>query len=380
MAITKTQTLPPYYVQKLGEQFATFATGAKPITESPFYVDPSSFTGQKFVAKQDQITKDAQDLRGGLGDYTQFLDQAKDLTGIAQQQVVDPITGQLMDAPSAAALGQAGTAIDAGLAAAQAGQGASDPFTAAAQQFVGPQAFQQFMSPYQQQVIDATMAQMQQDAAQQQAQLGAAAGNAFGGSRFGVAQGELAAQNILNQASMAADLRQQGFTQANTLAQQNFANQLALGNQAMNQASQNVGLMNQAGSAQQGLAQAQDQAFANQLSQLGGLSAAQQQLGEYGTTMLGNQINALSQIGTQNQAFQQALLDASKAEAQQKALAKQQGLGFLGQIMGGALGAPGGTVFQTTPDPSTAQTLLGGGIGLLGILGSTGAFNNNQSG
>ena len=198
MAVTKTQTLPPYYVQKLGEQFATFATGAKPITESPFYVDPSSFTGQKFVAKQDQITKDAQDLRGGLGDYTQFLDQAKDLTGIAQQQVVDPITGQLMDAPSAAALGQAGTAIDAGLAAAQAGQGASDPFTAAAQQFVGPQAFQQFMSPYQQQVIDATMAQMQQDAAQQQAQLGAAAGNAFGGSRFGVAQGELAAQNILN--------------------------------------------------------------------------------------------------------------------------------------------------------------------------------------
>lgn len=378
MAVQQTQTLPPYYVQKLGEEFASYSTGAKDVTDSPYYVDPKTFTGKSFVAGQDALTTDAQDLAKGLGGYTKFLDEAKTLTGVAQNLVVDPVTGQLISAPGAGALGQAATATDAGLMAAQAGQGASDPFTAAASQFVGPQAFQQFMSPYQQQVIDATMAQMQQAAQEQQSQLGASAGNAFGGSRFGVAQGELAAQNILDQASTAATLRQQGFTQANTLAQQNFANQLALGNQAMNQASQNVGLMNQAGSAQQGLANAQDQAFSNQLSQLGGLSAAQQNLGEYDIAMLGNQINAMTQMGTQNQAFQQALKDADKAQKQQIALAPQQGLGFLSQIMGGALGAPAGTVFQTTPDPSTAQTLLGGGIGLLGILGSTGYFDQES--
>ena len=56
------------------------------------------------------------------------------------------------------------------------------------------------MSPYQQQVIDATMSQLDRDLQQQQAQLGASAGSAFGGGRFGVAQGELAAQGALNKA------------------------------------------------------------------------------------------------------------------------------------------------------------------------------------
>jgi hypothetical protein len=94
--------------------------------------------------------------------------------------------------------------------------------------------------------------------------------------------------------------------------------------------------------------------------------------------MLGNQINALSQLGAQQQAFQQAIKDAEQAEAQGLALAPQQGLGFFGQMLGAAYGAPGGTTFQTTPDPSTLQTLLGAGTGILGILGATGAFNRGQ--
>ena len=95
--------------------------------------------------------------------------------------------------------------------------------------------------------------------------------------------------------------------------------------------------------------------------------------------MLGNQINALSQMGTQNQAYQQALLDAQQAEAQGIALAPQQAMGFMGQMLGAARGAPGGTTFQTTPDPSTMQTLLGAGTGILGILGASGAFGGNQT-
>jgi len=54
-------------------------------------------------------------------------------------------------------------------------------------------------------------------------------------------------------------------------------------------------------------------------------------------------------------------------------------MGFLGQMLGAAYGAPGGTTFQTTPDPSTLQTLFGAGTGILGILGSSGAFDRNKT-
>jgi hypothetical protein len=376
--VQKTQQLPPEYVSTLGENFAQFFTGGLNINTSPFYVDPSKFTGDSFVAPQDTLTTDAQALAGGLGDYQKFLDQSKDITGIAQNMIIDPATGLVQPAAGAGALGQAQTAFDGMLGAATAGQGAGDQFLQAAQGFTGPQAYQQFMSPYQQEVIDTTLAQMDQDAAEQAAKLGASAGNAFGGGRFGVAEGQLAASNVLDRALTAAQLRQQGFSQANQLANQAFGQQMNMGSQAMNQASQNVGLFGQAGQAQAGLGQAQNQQLAQQFGQLGGLSAAQQQLGEYGSSMLGNQINALTQMGQQNQAFQQALLDAQQNQKQQVAFAPQQGLGFLSQMLGAAYGAPGGTTFQTTPQPSTLETLIGAGTGIVGILGATGAFNNDD--
>ncbi len=376
--VQKTQQLPPEYVSTLGENFAQFFTGGLNINTSPFYVDPSKFTGDSFVAPQDTLTTDAQALAGGLGDYQKFLDQSKDITGIAQNMIIDPATGLVKPAAGAGALGQAQTAFDGMLGAATAGQGAGDQFLQAAQGFTGPQAYQQFMSPYQQEVIDTTLAQMDQDAAEQAAKLGASAGNAFGGGRFGVAQGQLAASNVLDRALTAAQLRQQGFSQANQLANQAFGQQMNMGSQAMNQASQNVGLFGQAGQAQAGLGQAQNQQLAQQFGQLGGLSAAQQQLGEYGSSMLGNQINALTQMGQQNQAFQQALLDAQQNQQQQVAFAPQQGLGFLSQMLGAAYGAPGGTTFQTTPQPSTLETLIGAGTGIVGILGATGAFKNDD--
>jgi len=376
--VQKTQQLPPEYVSTLGENFAQFFTGQMPISGSPFYVDPSKFTGDQFVAGQDQLTKDAQTLAGGLADYKPFLQASEDITGIAQNLVIDPATGAVKPAAGTAALGQAHTAFDGMLGAATAGQGAGDQFLQAAQGFTGPQAYQQFMSPYQQEVIDTTLAQMDQDAAEQAAKLGASAGNAFGGGRFGVAQGQLAASNVLDRALTAAQLRQQGFAQANQLANQAFGQQMNMGSQAMNQAQQNVGLFGQAGQAQTGLGQAQNQQFAQQFGQLGGLSAAQQQLGEYGGSMLGNQINALTQMGQQNQAFQQALLDAQQNQLQQTAFAPQQGLGFLSQMLGAAYGAPGGTTFQTTPQPSTLETLIGAGTGIVGILGATGAFKNDD--
>jgi len=359
MAVQQTQTLPPPYVTAPGEQFGQFLLGTKPITDSPFYVDPSSFTGEQFVAGQDQLTKDAQALASGLGSYQPYLQKAEDFqtdAGAFFQQnmgVADPY------------MQKAGADFDAMSAAAAAGQDAGAAF-------MGPTAYQQFMSPFQQDVIDSTMAEYQQELAKQQAQLGAGAGSAFGGGRFGVAQGELGAQGARGMASTLAGLRQSGFEQANQLAANAFT-------QAQQQALQNQQLYGASGAAQAGMAQQAQQQLGNTLAQYGGLSQAQQGLGEFSTGMLGNQINALTQMGQQNLALEQARLDAKRLGLREQAFAPQQGLGFMGQQLAAAYGSPAGSTFTTTPDPSTAQTLLGAGTGILGILGAAGVFGGNKT-
>jgi hypothetical protein len=350
--------LPPAYTVGIGENFADYFLGNQDITTNPYYVDPSKFTGSQFVAGQDPLTLQAQQLAGGLGGYQAYLDRAKGF----QKQAADYFA-QNRDVADPY-MQKAGAAFDAMQAAAAAGQDAGAAY-------MGPNAYKQFMSPYQQEVIDATMADYQQQLGQQQAQLGASAGSAFGGSRQAVAQAELMGQGARGMAGTLANLRQQGFGQANQLAAQAFqqANQQALQNQQMYGA---------AGAAQQGMAGQAQQQLANTLAQYGGLSAAEQGMGQYDMSMLGNRINALSQMGSQNQAYQQSLLDAERQGLRETEFAKQQGLGFLGQMLGSAYGAPGGTTFSTTPDPSTMQTLFGAGTGILGLLGAGGFFNKGQ--
>jgi|TARA_R110000823_G_C15883129_1_gene495281 hypothetical protein len=423
MTTQVTQTLPPAYVTGIGEQFSQYLQGTQDINTSPFYVDPSSFTGDQFVAGQDQMTTDAQALSGGLGGYQSYLDSANALqTGAqdffsANQNVSDPFmqsaAGYYDQMGQAATAGQNAGAtgianaqqqFDLMSGAAAAGQGAGDQYLQAAQGYTGPNAYQQFMSPYQQQVIDASMNAFNQQAQEQQAALGASAGNAFGGGRFGVAQGQLAADSALGGAQLQGQLLSQGFGMANQLANQAYGQQMGMGSQAMQQAGQNVGMYGQAGQGQLTSAQGQQQqalqnvgllgqaggvqaGMANQaqqqlgttLGQYGALSQSQQGLGQYDMSMLGNQMNAMSQMGSQNQAYQQSILDAQQQAAQSQGYAGQQALGFMGQQLGAAYGAPASTTFQTTPGPSTMQTLLGAGTGILGILGSTGAFDRNRN-
>ena len=423
MTTQVTQTLPPAYVTGIGEQFSQYLQGTQDINTSPFYVDPSSFTGDQFVAGQDQMTTDAQALSGGLGGYQSYLDSANALqTGAqdffsANQNVSDPFmqsaAGYYDQMGQAATAGQNAGAtgianaqqqFDLMSGAAAAGQGAGDQYLQAAQGYTGPNAYQQFMSPYQQQVIDASMNAFNQQAQEQQAALGASAGNAFGGGRFGVAQGQLAADSALGGAQLQGQLLSQGFGMANQLANQAYGQQMGMGSQAMQQAGQNVGMYGQAGQGQLTSAQGQQQqalqnvgllgqaggvqaGMANQaqqqlgttLGQYGALSQSQQGLGQYDMSMLGNQMNAMSQMGSQNQAYQQSILDAQQQAAQSQGYAGQQALGFMGQQLGAAYGAPASTTFQTTPGPSTMQTLLGAGTGILGILGSAGAFDRNRN-
>lgn len=355
---------------------------------------------------------------GGVAAFQPFLNQAAQAANLQQQaatagqgagqQAIQNALNQANLAGLAAIAGQG--AGQAGITQAQAiadqmqqaavaGQQAAQPFLQAAQQFTGPQAFQQFMSPYQEQVIDATRTELQRELDRQQAQLGAAAvqSGAFGGGRFGVAQGELAAQGAQGIASTLANLRQQGFQQAQQAAAQALAQQLGLGSAAQQQAAANLGLFGQGLQGQLAGTQAAQQQAAQNLALFG--AAGQQQLGagsglmqqagqnvglagqalagQAGLAQLQPQLAAqnvglLGQFGQQQQLQAQAIIDAEKQGAKMIAYEPYDRFGFFGGQLTGIMGGyPGGVSFssqmQQTPNPF--QQILGGlgtiaGIGL----------------
>ena len=355
---------------------------------------------------------------GGLGAFTPFLTEATKAANLQQQaatagqgagqQAIQNALNQANLAGLAAiacqGAGQAGITQAQAIAnqmqqAAVAGQQAAQPFLQAAQQFTGPRAFEQFMSPYQEQVIDETRTELQRELDRQQTQLGAAAvqSGAFGGGRFGVAQGELAAQGARGIASTLANLRQQGFQQAQQAAAQALAQQLGLGSAAQQQAAANLGLFGQGLQGQLAGTQAAQQQAAQNLALFG--AAGQQQLGagsglmqqagqnvglagqalagQAGLAQLQPQLAAqnvglLGQFGQQQQLQQQAIIDAQKQGAKMIAYEPYDRFGFFGGQLTGIMGGyPGGVSFssqmQQTPNPF--QQILGGlgtiaGIGL----------------
>ena len=206
----------PDYLQDTSKDFAKQLTAA---TSVP--IDTSKFTGRSFVAGEDPLQSQAINLATqGVGSYSPFLQAAQ--TAVGQQ-------------------------------AASA----------------GPQAFQQFMSPFQQQVIDTTLADFDRQAAmgRQNIRDQAFTSGAFGGGREGVAMGEFEAGNLRNRASLLSQLQQQGFTQAQNLAQQNFQNQgnlaaqqMGLSNFQRGSLGQDVSALGNLGAFRQGLSQSQLQA------------------------------------------------------------------------------------------------------------------------
>ena len=131
--------------------------------------------------------------------------------------------------------------------------------------------FSAYQNPYQQQVIDASLADFDRNALKQQAQLEAqgARNGALGGSRFGIAQGELLSDQNRSRAQLDAGLRQQGFETAAGLSQADAANRQAAslfnaqnqtGVSSANAAAANQRALSQAGLDLQG-ALANQQAF-----------------------------------------------------------------------------------------------------------------------
>ena len=183
----------------------------------------------------------------------------------------------------------------------------------------GPDAYKPFMSPYQQEVIDTTLAEFDRNQTIQDIGMRdqAIAAGAYGGGREGVMAAESARNAAASRAQLQAQLLNQGFQQA-------------------------------------------QQAAAADLQ-------AQQGLGGY-----------QSQLGQQQQAVQQAQLDATQIAAREKMFQPFTQLGLVGQqlaqIQPGAF--PTQTVGYAPPaaPASPMSQFLGGAAGIAGIGGKLGLF------
>ena len=231
----------------------------------------------------------------------------------------------LQQQATASGLGSLQFGADGTVSGVGAGSGIASyqPYLDQASAMSGPGAAQQFMSPYQQQVIDTTQASYANERAGQRQSIADAAitAGAFGGGREGVQRGVYDAQTTLGLAKLEADLRNQGFGQAQQQANTAFGQQTDLATQVPT------------------LQQAQTQ--------------------------------QLQQLGTGQQALGQAQLDATAAANREKAYEEQQRLGFFGQQFAPLMGGMGATQqYQTAaPAPSAMQTILGTGAGIGGLLG-----------
>jgi hypothetical protein len=297
-----------------------YATQATATYSAP--IDTSKFTGRQFVAGQDPMqTKAAELATQGVGSYAPFLTAA-----------------QTAQTAGAGALGQAATAV-----------GGLGSFQNAAAGSTGPQAYQPFMSPYQTQVIDATLSEFDKSRLGGQQDIRDAAVNSgnFGGGREGAMMGQYNADSLADRSALQAQMLQQGYGQANQLAQQNFGNQQNL-----------FSMQNQQNLSNQGLAGA----YGNQMNQQFGLS-------DFGRQGMGQDINALGTLGAINQGQQQALLGADQQAAQTAAYEPQGRLTNYGNMLTGLAGGYAGQQYQQQEQSNPFQTALGTAMGLGGLYG-----------
>jgi hypothetical protein len=261
MAVTEQRILPAPHIEAASKIYLKdLAKGIGTAKKA----DLTKFYGKKFVAPESALTKQARNLAGGLGGYQRFLRSAEAATG--------------------------------------------------------PQGYKAYMSPYQQSVINTTLREYDKQAQKGLPGLAtqAIAAGAFGGGREGVQRAEYQSQSDMNRAALLAQLRQQGFTQAQQLAQQQYNQQLGLAGQS------------------QGL--------------------------------LGSRIAGLTTLGAGETSQRQALLEAQRQLAEQQAykglnLAERYGAGIQPLISG----YPGRETATITPSPSPLQNILGIGSTLAGI-------------
>ena len=386
-----------------GEQYGSFLPTAAPQTQAQL---------EAFRLAQEQALGGGQTGRAaGVAGFQPFLTDATTAAGdigIAAaagqgagqtqlQNLADQANLAGLAAIAAQNVGQPGITAAQNIAdrieaAGLAGQQAAQPFLDRASQLAEPGAFQEFLSPYQQEVIDTTRQELERQLQAQQAQLGAGAGAAFGGGRFGVAQGELAARGAQGIAQTLAGLRQTGFEQAQQRAANALQQQLALGQAAQGQvgqnlallqpglqaqlagsaaaqqqAGQNVGLLGQTGQMQLGTASALQQQASQNLGLNQAALAAQTGLAQLQPQLAAQNIGLLGQAGLSQQQQAQAIADTTAAGQQMIATAPQQTLGFFGGQLASLSG--GYPQMTSTFSPVGSVSPMMQALGTIGSIG-----------
>ena len=292
----------PDYLTDTAKDYAAQATKAY---SAP--LDTSKFTGQQFVAGEDPLQTSAINLaQQGVGSYTPYLQAAQ------------------------AGLTQAGTDVGAARTAA-GGLGA----------LTGPTAYQPFMSPYQQDVIDTSLTEFDRQAQMRQQQMQdqtLGVPGAFGGGREGVQLAEYQAGSDRNRQMLQAGMLQQGYGQAQTAAQQAFANQQAIA------------------AGQLGLGQAQQ-----------GLGLQQMNLSNFQRAGLGADVGALGQLGSMRQAQDQARLTAQQQAHQTAAYEPSGRLSQYGQGITGLTGGVAAAQYQQPQQASPMSQALSTALGVGGL-------------
>ena len=277
----------PGYLEDTAKDFAKQATATY---SAP--IDTTTFTGRQFVAGEDPLQTSAINLaQQGVGSYQPYLTAAQ----TAQQQAAGTVGGL------------------SGL--------------------TGAQAYQPFMSPYQDQVIDETLRQydLSRQAGQQDIRDAAVGSGGFGGGREGAMLGQYDADTLATRAGLRAGLLQQGFGQAQTAAQQHFANQQAIANMQSGLVGQQYGLSN------------------------------------FQRAGLGADVGALGSLGSLRQGITQAQLGADQQAAQ---TAAYEPYGRLSQYGSGITGLAGGMAPMQYQDPAPQSpwaSALGTALGIGGL-------------
>ena len=294
MAVQETRQLPAPFIESLGKDYAR---GLTDLTKDRLPVE----TFAPKVAPQHQLQQDAVGLaQTGLGAYQPYL------TGQGAYQ------GTPTDMMGAQDYGAAASALTGTGAGTGAGSIAS------------------YMSPYQQSVIDATLSEYDIQAQKGQHGIMDAATRlgALGAGRTGVQLGEYQAGSDRNRAAIQAGLLQQGYTQGQGARQQDYANQLGMGQY-------------------------------------------QSGLGSLTPQLVAGQIGTMGQVGATQQAQTQAQYDAQREANRMAAYEPYERMGYYGTGVTGIMGGyPGQYQWSSMPNPTPLQTALGVGATMGGIWGN----------
>ena len=294
MAVQETRTLPAPFIESLGKDYGK---GLTDLTKTPLQ------TGQfaPKIAPQHGLQTGAVSLaETGLGAYQPYL------TG---QGAYAGLPTDMMGAQDYGAA-----------AAALTGTGAG----------TGAGSIASYMSPYQQSVIDATLGEYDIQAQKGQHGIMDAASRigALGAGRTGVQLGEYQAASDRNRAAIQAGLLQQGYTQGQGARQQDYTNQMGLGQY-------------------------------------------QSGLGSLTPQLVAGQIGTMGQVGATQQAQTQAGYDAMREANRMAAYEPYERMGYYGTGVTGIMGGyPGQYQWSSQPNPTPLQTALGVGATMGGIWGN----------